>query len=377
MVQGKKRGCIVILSDSEDGDDYEPQNKVNTSSSRTHGNVNKLDMDDFPLLQTVDINMTKHLPAKAQVDDDTCTSTCTTIKSTVANCVTGCTIDDGQLFAHVDNKASPVPPTIPLNDSSNVQRPRKKFKTVIGSVRAKNTKCDDDSHAYGNHVTCNHKVPSSTYNDMSSLNYHPDKFDVMKNTHSTIKTMQIYVQVNGKPKPLKRHRASATSGGMHMYDPSKADKNEFLMKACLNAPPPDLSTVDAKWPIRTTLEFIFQRPKTHFKGGKHNNHLLKPHAPIHHTSTPDVDNLVKFVLDALNGTYYTDDAQITCISASKRWTTTSSTTALENDSLPLSNITNHLGSGQDITNWNIARKSPPSNGLNVAMTSITLEYNCL
>ena len=36
-----------------------------------------------------------------------------------------------------------------------------------------------------------------------------------------------------------------------------------------------------------------------------------------YTSRPDIDNLVKLVLDALNGTAYEDDAQITGLSAQK------------------------------------------------------------
>ena len=35
--------------------------------------------------------------------------------------------------------------------------------------------------------------------------------------------------------------------------------------------------------------------------------------------TTDLDNMVKFVLDALNGVAYLDDAQISVLSASKRY----------------------------------------------------------
>ena len=39
-------------------------------------------------------------------------------------------------------------------------------------------------------------------------------------------------------------------------------------------------------------------------------HERKPTAPTFHTSTPDVDNLAKFVLDAMNGHFFVDDSQI-------------------------------------------------------------------
>lgn len=40
---------------------------------------------------------------------------------------------------------------------------------------------------------------------------------------------------------------------------------------------------------------------------------------VFHTMKPDLDNICKTVQDALNGIAWNDDAQITTISASKRW----------------------------------------------------------
>lgn len=38
---------------------------------------------------------------------------------------------------------------------------------------------------------------------------------------------------------------------------------------------------------------------------------------LHHTKTPDLDNLLKLVLDGLNGVAYIDDKQIIELTASK------------------------------------------------------------
>jgi len=38
--------------------------------------------------------------------------------------------------------------------------------------------------------------------------------------------------------------------------------------------------------------------------------MLRKGIPVLHIYKPDTDNLAKFVLDALNGTYYKDDSQI-------------------------------------------------------------------
>ena len=47
--------------------------------------------------------------------------------------------------------------------------------------------------------------------------------------------------------------------------------------------------------------------------------ILKDDAPFYKSSKADLDNLVKFVCDALNGIFYKDDSQIVSIYASKVW----------------------------------------------------------
>ena len=43
---------------------------------------------------------------------------------------------------------------------------------------------------------------------------------------------------------------------------------------------------------------------------------------ISHTKKPDLDNLVKLVLDAYNGVLYDDDSQIISLSLSKMYSST-------------------------------------------------------
>jgi Holliday junction resolvase RusA-like endonuclease len=46
-----------------------------------------------------------------------------------------------------------------------------------------------------------------------------------------------------------------------------------------------------------------------------NSHILKPTAPKYNINNKDLDNMVKFVLDALNDKLYKDDSliyEITC-----------------------------------------------------------------
>lgn len=111
------------------------------------------------------------------------------------------------------------------------------------------------------------------------------------------------------PTSLKRHRHSKF--GQHTYDPSAKEKNEFVKKMAEFLPEEPLAM-----PLKAKLFFYEKRPKCHFRTGKYSN-LLKDSAPEHNTSKRDLDNFVKFVLDAFNKILYIDDSQIVEIEAGK------------------------------------------------------------
>ena len=114
--------------------------------------------------------------------------------------------------------------------------------------------------------------------------------------------------VPGAPQPLKRHRMTRRG---RVYDPSADDKKVWMETALSFCPIKPL-----QGGLEVELEFIMPRPKSHFGTGK-NDGKLKPTAPTQHLHTPDLDNLVKFVLDAMNGKFYIDDSQIVSIICSK------------------------------------------------------------
>lgn len=120
----------------------------------------------------------------------------------------------------------------------------------------------------------------------------------------------ISFEVLGEPKALKRHRM----GKGFNYDPSKNDKSDFLWQVKKNAPPTPLDQ-----PIHLKITFSFPRPKSHYGTGK-NSTVLKATAPIYHTARPDIDNLIKFVCDALNTVYWKDDSCICLTEALKVYT---------------------------------------------------------
>lgn len=123
--------------------------------------------------------------------------------------------------------------------------------------------------------------------------------------------MRISFTVLGDPKAQKRHRSARVGKFIKMYDPSSKDKDDFLWLAHQNAP-----TTPSTLPINLFIKFYFQRPKSHYKTGKLSNEL-KPTAAIMHSSKPDIDNLTKFCMDAMNHIYYKDDGQICMLKVTK------------------------------------------------------------
>ena len=121
--------------------------------------------------------------------------------------------------------------------------------------------------------------------------------------------MYFEATINFEPVSLKRHRHRMYGG---TYDPSKKEKEDFV-KLIETLPSEKMSK-----PIKCVLHFYSTRPKSHYKSGK-NAHILKETAPKYNVCNKDLDNMVKFVLDALNDKLYNDDSQIIEITCAKSY----------------------------------------------------------
>ena len=66
------------------------------------------------------------------------------------------------------------------------------------------------------------------------------------------------------------------------------------------------------------LIFTMPRPKSHYRTGKFAGEL-RLNQPIYHTAKPDLDKLIRCVLDALTGIAYWDDSQVVEIRAVKMY----------------------------------------------------------
>jgi Holliday junction resolvase RusA-like endonuclease len=116
--------------------------------------------------------------------------------------------------------------------------------------------------------------------------------------------------IEGIPVPQGRPRFSVIKkrgGGqfVNTYDPpkSKAWKKEIegqLVGGLWRGDP-------VEGVVRVRLMFFMPRPKS------------LPKKTVHHIKKPDIDNLVKGVLDAMTGICFKDDSQIVDLSSSKHY----------------------------------------------------------
>lgn len=65
-------------------------------------------------------------------------------------------------------------------------------------------------------------------------------------------------------------------------------------------------------PVMISVAFKMPRLKGHFGSGK-NAGVVKPTAPIYHTSKPDLDKLLRCIKDALTGIAWKDDSQVSAV----------------------------------------------------------------
>ena len=116
--------------------------------------------------------------------------------------------------------------------------------------------------------------------------------------------------IPGKPVPQKRHRM----GRGFSYDPSAPDKKRVRTELILA----NRQKYIHKGDVSMFITFHMQRPKSHYRTGKFKE-FLKKGSPYKHTSKPDIDNLVKFVMDSLSGIngFFLDDNQIVSVYADK------------------------------------------------------------
>ena len=120
------------------------------------------------------------------------------------------------------------------------------------------------------------------------------------------------ITIKGNPIAKKRPRFARRGNFVKTYNDQQTEEGRWLWEAM-----PQI-TKKFTGAVKLTVSFCFNRPKSHYGTGK-NSKRLKVNAPVSHTKKPDLDNLVKFVKDCLNGQAWDDDAQVCKLFATKEY----------------------------------------------------------
>ena len=107
------------------------------------------------------------------------------------------------------------------------------------------------------------------------------------------------ITISGQPIPLKRHRYVYKRGHLISYDPQKKQKEDFAWK-CRAECSGNVKPIEGAFKL--TAEFYVSR-----------QNLKEAEEGIDRLERPDYDNYLKFILDALTISFWTDDSHMTRI----------------------------------------------------------------
>ena len=124
---------------------------------------------------------------------------------------------------------------------------------------------------------------------------------------------RIRLSIPLEPVPKGRPRVAFTNGKVRTYTPERTLQAEYDLRLFLMKHRDKM--FEAHVPVKMSVTFYRTKPKWCPKG------MTKAEWS---TSTmperkPDTDNYIKWLLDSMNGILVDDDAQITTLTARKRW----------------------------------------------------------
>lgn len=125
--------------------------------------------------------------------------------------------------------------------------------------------------------------------------------------------MVVNFMVEGKPQGKARARTvrNKYTGKVHSFTPEKTQCYEDLVRWCYREAGGILFT----GPVEVKVSARIKIP-TSFTKKEKNAAILGTKYP---EKKPDCDNILKVIMDALNGIAYTDDKQVVSVSCDKRY----------------------------------------------------------
>ena len=121
----------------------------------------------------------------------------------------------------------------------------------------------------------------------------------------------IKFTVPGEPKGKGRPRATKTGV---MYTPKDTASYENWIKCCFQMAAQE--RIDGNVPLQANINALYGIPKSATK--KERQSMID--GGIVPTKKPDCDNIIKIILDSLNGMAYDDDKQVVSVRFNKVYT---------------------------------------------------------
>ena len=115
------------------------------------------------------------------------------------------------------------------------------------------------------------------------------------------------ITVHGAPIAKKRPRFARIGKGVRTYSDQHTEEGRWLWEA-----QQQIKEV-LEGPLKASFAFYMTIPKS--TGKKSRQTMLDQYVP--HIKKPDLDNLIKFAKDCLNGVAWVDDSQVCVIEAYK------------------------------------------------------------
>jgi Holliday junction resolvase RusA-like endonuclease len=173
---------------------------------------------------------------------------------------------------------------------------------------------------------------------------------------------RVKIELPGDPIPMQRPRYSLGN----IYDPqSKIKRN--LFPVVREAFPKKYMSIYKEVPVTVQMIFYMPFPKAATKTFIEQN-FHKPHI-----KRPDIDNLIKFYLDLMNGLIYTDDSLVSNIYAQKVYAVEPKTLILVSSTGGIM-INEHVLEYQKLTQENIAYIASKANSLGFSKREIHRVY---
>ena len=129
--------------------------------------------------------------------------------------------------------------------------------------------------------------------------------------------MKRTVIIPGEPKGKGRPRATVIHGHARVYTPATTASYENLVRLCFLEQNADAKPTNKAVSLEVKFKFGLNKSDYNSKGEPNKHGKAKLQGTEFHKKKWDVDNLLKSVMDGLNGVAYTDDCNVIKVTAEK------------------------------------------------------------